>query len=102
MAGGDEGYNGKNGWAIDDFRGGTYEEEDRQDAQTLYRLLESEIVPLYYRRDRNGVPHKWLEVVKEAIKTVTPNFNACRMMREYTQQMYLPAAGQQEKKGEEE
>ena len=98
----DEGYNGKNGWAIDDFRGGTYEEEDRQDAQTLYRLLESEIVPLYYRRDRNGVPHKWLEVVKEAIKTVTPNFNACRMMREYTQQMYLPAAGQQEKKGEEE
>jgi len=94
----DEAYNGKNGWAIDDFRGGNYEEEDRADAESLYNLLENEIVPLYYNRDRKGVPHQWIQIVKEAIKTITPAFNACRMMKEYNQQMYLPVAGGQETK----
>ena len=68
----DEGYNGKNGWAIDDFRGGSYEEEDRTDANTIYNLLEKEIVPLYYERDRKGIPHQWIKMVKEAIRTVSP------------------------------
>jgi starch phosphorylase len=90
-----EAYNGKNGWAIGDSQGGSLEEEDRKDAESLYNLLEKDIAPLYYNRDRKGIPHGWLKVVKEAIKTVTPEFNACRMMREYNQQMYLPAAGQQ-------
>jgi len=90
-----EAYNGKNGWIINDFHGGNAEEEDRKDSESLYSLLEKEIAPLYYERDRKGVPHLWIKVVKEAIKSVTPGFNACRMMREYTQQMYLPAAGQQ-------
>ncbi len=92
----DEAYNGKNGWAIDDFVGGTSEEEDKTDAESLYSLLENKIVPLYYSRDRRGVPHEWLKYVKEAIKTITPAFNACRMMKEYTQQMYLTAARQEE------
>jgi starch phosphorylase len=87
-----EAYNGKNGWAIDDFKGGSPEEEYENDARSLYCLLENEIVPLYYDRDCLGVPHQWLKMVKEAIKTISPVFNACRMMREYTQQMYLPAA----------
>jgi starch phosphorylase len=91
----DEAYNGKNGWAIGDLQGGNPEEEDKRDAESLYNLLENEIVPLYYDRDRKGVPHRWIKVVKEAIKTITPAFSACRMMKEYTQQMYLPAAGQQ-------
>ena len=90
-----EAYNGKNGWIINDFHGGNAEEEDRKDSESLYSLLEKEIAPLYYERDRKGVPRRWIKVVKEAIKSVTPGFNACRMMREYTQQMYLPAAGQQ-------
>jgi starch phosphorylase len=88
----DEAYNGKNGWAIDDFNGGSPAEEDESDARALYSLLENEIVPLYYDRDRLGVPRQWIKIVKEAIKTVSPVFNACRMMREYTQLMYLPAA----------
>jgi starch phosphorylase len=91
-----EAYNGKNGWSIDDFKGGTWEEEDRIDAQTLYNLLETKIVPLYYARDRMGIPRSWIKVVKEAIKTITPAFSACRMMKEYTTKMYLPAV-----KGEE-
>ena len=93
----EEAYNGKNGWAIGDFQEIRPEEEDRRDAESLYNLLENEIAPLYYDRDRMGVPHSWIKIVKEAIKTITPAFSACRMMKEYTQQMYLPAAGQQVK-----
>jgi len=88
-----EGYNGKNGWAIGDFQI-SREDEDRKDAESLYTRLDNEIAPLYYERDRAGVPHRWIHVIKEAIKTVTPKFNACRMMKEYTREMYLPAAKQ--------
>jgi starch phosphorylase len=88
----DEAFNGANGWAIDDFKGGTPDEEDRADAETLYELLENRIVPLFYDRDRKGIPHGWIEVAKEAIKTINPEFNACRMMKQYVEQMYFPAA----------
>jgi starch phosphorylase len=97
----DEAYNGKNGWAINNFKGGSPEEEDKTDAESLYSLLENEIAPLYYGRDRRGVPHQWIKFIKEAIKTITPAFNACRMMKEYTQKMYLPAAGQEESRTDE-
>ena len=93
----DEAYNGKNGWAINNFNGGSPEEEDKTDAESIYNQLENEIVPLYYERDRKGVPHQWIKFIKEAIRTITPAFNACRMMKEYTQKMYLPAAGQETK-----
>jgi starch phosphorylase len=93
-----EGYNGKNGWAIGDSQASSPEEEDRRDAESLYNLLENEIAPLYYEVDRRGIPHGWIKIVKEAIKTITPAFSACRMMKEYTQEMYLPAAGQQASK----
>ncbi|MGA2681049.1 MAG: alpha-glucan family phosphorylase [Candidatus Bathyarchaeia archaeon] len=93
----DEAYNGKNGWAIGDMEFDSPEEEDRNDAESLYDLLEKEIVPLFYERDRKGIPHGWIQFVKEAIRTITPAFNACRMMKEYNEQMYLPAAGQQAK-----
>ncbi len=89
----DEAYNGQNGWAIDDFHEGSPEDEDKADTETFYRILENDIAPLYYNRDRKGIPHGWMKIVKEAIRTVTPEFNACRMMCEYNQQMYLPAAG---------
>ena len=92
----DEAYNGKNGWAIDNFQGVSPEDEDKTDAESLYNLLEKDIAPLFYDRDRKGVPHQWIKFVKEAIKTITPAFNACRMMKEYTQKMYLPASGLEE------
>ena len=84
----DEAFNGLNGWAIDGFKGGNPEQEDRADAEALYSLLENNIVPLFYNRDRKGIPHGWVEVAKEAIKTINPAFNACRMMREYVEKMY--------------
>ncbi len=87
-----EGYNGTNGWAIGNGPGAyNPEEEDKADAEALYRLLEEKIVPLYYNRDRDGVPHGWVRVVKEAIRSITPNFCARRMLKEYTNQIYLPA-----------
>ncbi len=86
-----EGYNGKNGWAIGE-REVAPEVEDRTDATLLYHLLEEEIVPLFYERDRRGVPHGWIKVAKNAIRTVTPVFSARRMLKEYAAKMYARAA----------
>jgi glycogen phosphorylase len=88
-----EGYNGTNGWAIEDeVEANNPMEEDKSDAEALYRLLEEEIVPLYYQRDRAGVPHGWMNVVKEAIGSIVPIFCARRMSKEYIERMYIPAA----------
>jgi starch phosphorylase len=88
-----QGYNGTNGWAIGDGLGiADPEEEDKADVEALYRLLEEEIIPLYYERDRNGVPRGWLHMVKEAIASTVPVFSGRRMLREYTERMYIPAA----------
>ena len=88
-----EGYNGTNGWAIgDEVEAYDPKEEDNSDAEALYRLLEEEIVPLYYQRDRAGVPHGWMHMVKEAIDSIVPRFCARRMLKEYVEQMYIPAA----------
>ena len=87
-----EAYNGVNGWAI----GGKVnlpsdEEQDAADAQALYRLLEEEVVPLYYQRDADGVPRGWVQVMKESMRTVGPAFSMRRMLKEYVKLMYAPA-----------
>jgi glycogen phosphorylase len=89
-----EGYNGSNGWAIGEkIESYDAAEEDTADAAALYHLLEDEIVPLYYRRDRAGLPHGWVHMIKEAIGSIVPFFCVRRMLKEYVEQMYLPAAG---------
>jgi starch phosphorylase len=86
-----EAYNGKNGWSIsDESISWNPEQEDQRDSQAIYDLLEQEIVPLYYERDRNGIPHRWLERVRNAMMTVSPQFSARRMVKDYTETMYLP------------
>jgi len=88
-----EGYNGANGWAIgDEIEVHGPVAEDKSDADAIYSLLEEEIVPLYYQRDRNGVPHGWVRMIKEAINSIVPRFCARRMLKEYIEQMYIPAA----------
>jgi starch phosphorylase len=88
-----EGYNGTNGWAIGSpLRIPDPVEEEKEDAEALYQLLENEVAPLYYERDLGGVPHGWMRLVKEAIRSVAPVFCTRRMMKEYIEQMYLPAA----------
>jgi glycogen phosphorylase len=86
-----EGFDGTNGWTIDGGVSGDDAAVDAADASALYRLLEEEVVPAYYERDAAGVPHRWMAIVKQAIRTVAPRFSARRMVKEYVQRMYAPA-----------
>ncbi len=87
-----EAYDGKNGWVIGDGENiEDTETQDWEDSQSLYRLLEEEVVPLFYRRDESGLPGGWLQMVKESICSIGPNFCTTRMLHDYTTQMYLPA-----------
>ena len=87
-----EGYTARNGWLIagagEDMDPGT---ADDADAHSLYELLETQVVPMFYDRDEHGVPQRWLQVVREAIRTVAPQFCARRMVKQYVQQLYAPA-----------
>jgi starch phosphorylase len=87
-----EAFNGTNGWTIEGVSPADNPDGvDAADASALYRLLEEEIVPAFYDRDANGVPHRWLAIVKEAIRTIAPQFSARRMVKEYVGRMYAPA-----------
>jgi starch phosphorylase len=88
-----EGYKGTNGWAIDAGvpEGASDDYRDNADAEALYRALEEEVVPLYFDRDSDGIPRRWTHLVKEAIRTAAPVFSARRMVKEYTERMYVPA-----------
>ena len=87
-----EGYNGRNGWAI-----GSEQElkdehtQDQADAGSLYQTLEEDIIPRFFDRDENGVPTRWLEVMKESIRTCAPQFSFRRMLLEYWEELYAPA-----------
>jgi starch phosphorylase len=87
-----EGYTGHNGWLIEGQPHSTDPEAvDAADAEALYQLLEREIVPAFYDRDAQGIPRRWLAVVRQAIVTVTPRFSARRMVKQYADEMYGPA-----------
>ncbi len=84
-----ESFNGKNGWAFgdpDNWDGNS----DDADADSIYKLLEDKIVPLYYDVEKDDLPHKWIKMMRETIKTVSPAFSAVRMMKEYLDKFYLP------------
>ncbi|MCP5456195.1 MAG: alpha-glucan family phosphorylase [Thermotogae bacterium] len=93
-----EGFNGKNGWAIGDNR--DYENlelQDKIDSVSMYNSLEKVIVPLYYDKGDSSVSSEWIKVMKESIKTVGSFFNMTRMVKEYTQKLYMPALDQNNK-----
>jgi len=88
-----EGYNASNGWAVGaEIDSGTTEFQNEVDASSLYHLLENQIVPLYYAKPDGKLPLAWLQLMRESIRSVTPVFNTQRMVKEYTQQLYVPAA----------
>jgi starch phosphorylase len=95
-----EGFDGFNGWAIGSGDGVSIEATDPSridaldaaDADALYDLLEREVAPLYYERDEAGIPQAWLERAKAAIATITPTFNARRMVVDYVKHYYAPAS----------
>jgi starch phosphorylase len=88
-----EGYNGNNGWAIGEPpQDLEVRYDDGNDAESLYRLLEQQIVPLFFERDQNGLPHGWIQMAKESIRSIVPRFSARRMIKEYASRMYVPAS----------
>ncbi len=90
-----EGFIDGNGWAIgDDTVKMSPDEEDRSDAEAFYRLLEEQVVPMYYERTRTGLPRAWVAMMKKSIHTIVPVFCARRMLKEYFEKMYLPAVSQ--------
>jgi starch phosphorylase len=68
------------------------DKQDHNDSESLYDILENRIAPLFYKRDANGLPTGWIKMMKASIATVTPRFSTARMVRDYTEQAYLPAA----------
>jgi starch phosphorylase len=88
-----EGYDGRNGWAVkpaspvlDSQR------RDAEEARTLYELLQDRVVPLYYARNAEGYSPGWVAMAKESMASVAPRFNSMRMLEEYVERLYLPAA----------
>jgi starch phosphorylase len=90
-----EGYDGTNGWVIGDEEPAANEaDQDQRDANALYTVLEEEIVPTFYRRRSGGLPEEWIARMKASMATITPRFSSHRMLRDYVEQGYAPAASQ--------
>ena len=81
-----EGYNGRNGWGFEGH--GPSAEGSQPDAETLYDLIENEVAPLYYSRTMNDVPHKWVRMMKESMKSISPQYCSLRMLKEYITRYY--------------
>lgn len=89
----DEIYNPDLGWAIGDRK--SYDDEnywDKRDADTLYNILENEIIPAFYKRDQDGLPRSWIRKMKNSMTQICPIYNTHRMLRDYMVEMYNPAA----------
>ncbi len=89
-----EAYDGLNGFAIGG--GETHaaiDVHDRRDAQSLLNVLRDEVIPMYYERDRDGLPREWIARIKRAIRTLGWRFSADRMVMDYVRHAYVPAAG---------
>jgi glycogen phosphorylase len=87
-----EAYNGRNGWAIGQDADFDQEVQDAADVESLYDTLETEIVPLYYNeRGVDNLPNAWVEMMKESLRTITPQFSTRRMLKEYLERLYMPA-----------
>jgi starch phosphorylase len=87
-----EGFTGANGWLIEGIADpNDHGAQDWADAQAMYDLLEHQVVPAFYDRAGDGIPHRWLQIVKQSIRTVLPRFSGRRMVKEYVRDMYEPA-----------
>jgi starch phosphorylase len=85
-----EGYDGTNGFAIgEDTHSDSVEEQDRIDSANLYAVLTEEVIPLFYDRDDQGLPHGWIQRIRRAMATLVPQFTTQRMVKEYTEKYYL-------------
>lgn len=86
-----EGYVGGNGWAIG--RGEEYHDyayQDYVESRALYDLLESDVIPAFYERGADGLPHRWIDMIRNSIKDLVPVFHTDRMVKEYNEKYYMP------------
>jgi starch phosphorylase len=91
----DEAFDGENGWAISSAEHvEDLERRDEVEAGSLFELLERQVVPLFYERWQGPVPRRWVKRVKRSLTTLGPFVIAARMVRDYTEQLYEPTAGQ--------
>jgi starch phosphorylase len=91
----DECFDGENGWAISSAEWiEDLERRDALEANSLFELLERQVVPLFHERGEDGIPHDWVEKVKRSLITLNPFVSAARMVRDYTEQLYEPTAVQ--------
>lgn len=90
-----EGYSPENGWKIDTVTDDSMpvEQKDALEAESLYSVLESQIVPLYYKRDSKGMPAEWIKMIRASIKNLAGFFSTDRMVKEYNERAYLQAIG---------
>jgi starch phosphorylase len=89
-----EAYDGFNGFAIGTGRThSNMDVHDTRDGEDLYRVLRDELIPLFYQRDKDGLPRGWIKRMKRTIRTLGWRFNADRMVMDYTLKCYVPAAG---------
>ena len=88
-----EAFNGRNGWAITSKPDVSDPElQDEFDVNSFYNILENEIVPLYYSdRNKDKLPLGWIARMRDAIRTLAPQFNTRRMLNEYLEHLYKPA-----------
>lgn len=86
-----EGYNGKNGWAIGSNKEyASYEEQDIADSNSIYDILENQIIPTYYNRDAKGISKDWIAYMKNSIASNAGRFSTARMLVDYMQKLYMP------------
>ncbi len=85
-----EGYNGENGFAIGaDSNPSDVNQQDRLDSANLYQTLTEQVIPTFFDRDENGIPHRWLQKIRSAMTTLVVQFSTDRMVRDYTEKYYL-------------
>jgi starch phosphorylase len=90
----DEWYDGDNGWAIPTADGvDDVDKRDDLESAALYDLIENDVAPRFYDHDADGVPTRWLEMVRHTLKSLGPKVLATRMVRDYVRELYAPAAG---------
>jgi len=85
-----EGFDGQNGFAIgEDAHPDNIEEQDRVDSANLYQTLTEQVLPTFFNRDVNGIPHEWIKRIRHAMFTLVPQFTTDRMVKEYAHKYYL-------------
>ena len=86
-----EGYDQTNGWSIGTNQEySSYQEQDLADSQSIYKTLESKIIPMYYDKNNNGISDRWLETMKNSIITTGGKYSTARMLVDYTTKLYMP------------